>query len=504
LIATDVTDRRPQPVCRLIPIDRDSREPLYRQVRKAIEQAITSGRFSVDAPLPSSRHLALALGVSRNTVKTAYEELTAEGFVVPVERSGFYVNRDLVLQAGGIDDPSVPYQSESFWRSRLQPRLDDGLAEIEKVGDWDRYRYPFIAGQFDPAIFPTLAWSRAMRSVLHQPHLHYSLRDGITDDDPLLVKMLCLHVLPSRGIEARPEEVLITMGSQEGLHLVAEGLLGAGSVAAFEEPGYPDARHIFARAGATLRAIPVDGDGLIVPDDLDGIDTVYVTPSHQFPTNVTMSIGRRQQLLARAARAGTVVIEDDYDSELRYRGSPTLALKALDGSSRVIYVGTFSKFLAPGLRVGYLVADEEVIQYLRMDRRYAIRHPPGLIQRALALLIESGQYQRALRHARAVLQAKWLAMSAAVERHLPPAGSTAPPGGVSIWYQGPPALDCVSVVTEALTHGVIVERGDIFFERPEIARNHLRLGFGSIGRNAIDPGIRSLAGVIERHLAQPN
>lgn len=487
----------------LISLDRDAGEPLYRQLRLALQQAITAGRLEPGAPLPASRALADELGLSRNTVQAAYDELIAEGFAFPRARSGLYVSAHGDNRLDAAAEPGATpsrLRSPGFWETRLQPRADAQLPEIDKRDDWYRYQYPFIVGQFDPTCFPTLAWSRAMRSVLHHPHLHHSLRDAITSDDPLLVRMLCHHVLPARGIEARPEQVLITMGSQQALQLVSGALLGPGSVAAVEEPGYPDALHIFTRAGAELRRIPVDAEGLIVPTDLTGTTLVYVTPSHHFPTNVTMSATRRRALLDRVRQSGSIVIEDDYDSEMRYEGSPTLALKALDGTGHVVYSGTFSKFLAPGLRLGYLVADEELIEYLRRDRRYSIRHPPGQLQRALALLIQSGQYQRTIRQHRKTLATRWQTMRRAIRRHFPPSRLEPPPGGVSIWYQGPPTLNCVDIRERALVRSVVIERGDIFFARPELARHHLRLGFGSIPTSSIEPGIRVLAEVISQQL----
>ena len=191
----------------------------------------------------------------------------------------------------------------------------------------------------------------------------------------------------------------------------------------------------------------------------------------------------------------TLVIEDDYDSEFRYRGKPTPALKALPDSEHVIYLGSFTKFLAPGLRMGYLVADAELIDELRNQRRYKIRHIPGHPQRAMALLIESGQYQRTISRRRTQLQRKWQVLTEALEEFVP-WEIHCPPGGVSIWVRGPDGLDCVRLAAEALKAGVVIERGDVFFDDPESNRNYFRLGFAAIKLEAIRPGIRELGRVL--------
>ncbi|ONF73823.1 aminotransferase-like domain-containing protein, partial [Amycolatopsis keratiniphila] len=184
--------------------------------------------------------------------------------------------------------------------------------------------------------------------------------------------------------------------------------------------------------------------------------------------------------------------EDDYDSEFRYHGSPTPALKALDGTGDAIYLGTFSKFLSPGLRLGYLVGPRELVRELREIRRYVLRHPPGHLQRALALLIDSGEYHRSLRRYRTKLMRKWEATCAAVTEHLPWTQTAYPPGGVSLWMTGPPGLDCRALIERAERDGVLIEPGDIFFVGDDPPKNHFRIGFAAVPLRDIDPGIRLL------------
>ena len=333
-----------------------------------------------------------------------------------------------------------------------------------------------------------------MRNALMDEHQGPSLHDLVDTDDPLLVSQIGRTILPSRGINAGPSEILITLGSQHGLHLISKALLGPGSKVGVEEPGYPDARQIFSRQGADLAPLTIDEQGLMLNDDTR-IDLVFVTPSHQYPTNVTMAVGRRQQLLARAENEDFLVIEDDYDSEFRYHGRPTPALKASDDSGRVIYVGSFSKFLAPGLRLGFIVAEAPLIEHLRELRRYMLRHPPGIIQRSAALMMESGDYVRALRRSRKALKQKWETMTEAIATNFP-WDTPVTTGGVSVWVEGPPSFDAVDLAERALGEGIVIESGDVCFLEIPPPRNFFKLGFSGIDHDLIEPGIERLASLL--------
>lgn len=485
----------------LLSLDRYSKEPLYRQLRRSLQSVATSGLFAPDQPLPSSRALAEELHVSRNTVNLAYQELIAEGVVVSRSRTGLFVNPQ--LHAAISQAPTV--RSGIDWRTRTRTFPDIGMPHIEKVPDWHTYPYPFLAGQVDVGSFPVRGWLRALRESMYHPHIYPALQDSLDADDPLLVEAIRRQLLPARGIEAAASEVLITVGSQHGLDLIGRSLLGADSVVAIEDPGYPDARRIFARTGAGLRNVPVDADGARLPDDLHGIDLVYVTPSHQSPTNVTMSMPRRLRLVANAADAGSVIVEDDYDSEFRYQGSPSPALKALDTRGDVVYLGTFSKFLSPGLRLGYIVGHPDLIEQLRVLRRYELRHPSGLLQRAMALFITSGDYHRALGRHRLRLERRWHEATDSVDRHLPFPTGPFPPGGVSLWIKGPPGTDARSVCARARERGVLIETGDVYFAGPGALTDRcFRIGYGAIPTAAIEPGITLLGEVCHELTARMN
>ncbi len=470
----------------LAELDRDSDVPLYRQLRSALERGILTGQIGVGTRLPSSRELSVLLDVSRNTVITAYQELVAEGYVTPLARSGLVVNPELTRRPASRSDGRLD------WSSRLDPIPGGDLPLSNRPPDWYRYPYPFLGGQPSPDLFPRQAWLRALREALDPPHYWASLQDAQDADDPLLLEALCQHILPSRGIEAVPAEVMVTLGTQQGHALVAAALLGPGRKLAVENPGYPDLWHIAAATGADLVPVPVDGSGLVPGPELSTVDALTVTPSHQYPTNVTLSVGRRHQLLDTASRHGFVIVEDDYDSEFRYQGSPSPALKALDRSGHVVYLGSFSKFLAPGLRLGFLVADSVLVAHLRERRRFQVRHAPGHQQRALALLIRSGDYARALRRTRSTLKVRWQSTVEAVATSLG-WGGPYPSGGTGLWVVGPDDLDSVALAVAARRRGVLIEPSPAYSLAEPRLRNAMKVGFASVRTGHIGPGIAELA-----------
>ena len=468
-----------------------TKKPRYRLIKDGLTRAIERGELAGGEMLPSSRLLADHLDISRNTVNRAYRELAVEGFIEPIERVGYVVNEGLREgDAGGRDRDGSSSPPRVRWDERLGA-LADVDDERTRPADWRSYPYPFVVGP-GPEAFPIGSWTRAMRMALREEHRGISLHNLDDQDDPLLVEQIRRTILPARGIEATPDEILVTLGTQHGLHLVAEALLGAGSTVGVEDPGYPDARRIFLEREAKPAPLPVDAHGVTVPESLSGLDMVFVTPGRQFPTNVTMTIGRRRKLLAVAARDGALIVEDDYDSEYCYSRRPPPALKALDTAGWVVYVGSFSKFLAPGLRLGFVVADPTLVDYLRRLRHHMLRHPPGIIQRTTALMMEAGDYGTVIRRHRRVLSSKWQAITAAVDDLFPwPVPGT--DGGMSLWVAGPEDLDAASLAERALDDGVVIEPGRSCFLGPDRPARYFQMGFAAIDREAIRPGVERLA-----------
>ncbi|MFT3797244.1 PLP-dependent aminotransferase family protein [Microbacterium sp.] len=479
------------------PIGGAERTFLYQRVRSHIEQLLAASELPALRALPSSRFLASTLGVSRNTVNAAYDELIALGLVESRPRSGLYPTVIAREFAARTHDTAVTTaQTEAApvgWEERMR-RPQTPLDPPATHPDWTAFPFPFLPGQPETARFPARAWSRASSEALYGAHLPFSIRDSSDLDDPLLVEMIRTEILAPRGVIADQSTILVTSGAQEALSLIADLAFGHDVTVALEDPGYRDAAHIVAESGATILPIPVDEQGARVPPAAR-CDYLYLTPSHQHPTSVTLSYPRRLEILRRAAEEDFIVIEDDYDSEVRYRGRPTPPLKSLDTDGRVVYVGTFSKFVAPGIRLGFVVASPEFVSRLRRRRRYASRHPSGHSQRALALFIQSGDYHRALRRHRNHLRAKWETLTDALLAELPWPLS-APAGGMSIWVTGDAGFDGTAAAAAAARRGVLVDPGAAFHLGEDPPRGSLRVGFNAIPLEAIRPGVRILGEVI--------
>jgi GntR family transcriptional regulator / MocR family aminotransferase len=475
--------------------------PLQVQIRQAIVSAISEGRLSIGVRLPSSRDLAAALGVARNTVVLAYQHLVDEGHLLATERSGHYVaERSRRPDPSGIRPDLNPGRPPD-WQARLlrSPSLD---RNIVKPSDWQRLPYPFVYGQSDLALFPVNDWRECVRSALGAIEIRDWSRDLVDGDDAMLVDEIRKRVLPLRGVFAAEDEVMVTMGAQQALFLLAALLMGPGHTVGIEEPGYPDARNIVASRDAAIRLLPLDEGGLLVDRRIEGCDYLYVTPSHQCPTTATLALDRREALIAAADRHDIVIIEDDYEIEVADHREPLPALKSLDRSGRVLYVGSLSKTLAPGLRLGYLVAPAPLIRELRALRRMMLRHPPANNQRAAALFIALGHYEAHLRRFSRVMGERALLLEAAMERHLAAMRWRRDPGATSLWVEAP-HHDTAALARAALAQGVVIEPGGVFFGRPAAPCRHFRLGFSAIPAARIDNGVAALAHAAEASAQGP-
>ncbi len=482
----------------IFPVQHDSGVGLQTQLRRQLVDAILDGRLSGEEPLPSCRRLAQALRVSRNTVVLAYQALTDEGFLISRERVGYFVNAEMVTDQAEADHPGpspVAARQPVDWWPRLRFRPSEEL-QITKPKHWQRYPYPFIYGQADPKLFPIAAWRTCSRQALGLASLDTWTEDSFGLDDPMLIEEIRTRVLPRRGIKASPNQILITMGGQNALFLIAQLLGSPKTTLGIENPGYVDVRSIFALSGTNLKPIPVDREGIVVDAALADCDIVFVTPSHQSPTTVTLPLERRIALLDAAARHDFCVIEDDYEAETNFVSSPTTALKSMDKGGNVIYISSFSKHLAPGLRVGYLVAAEELIRELRPLRRLILRHPPTNNQRTVALFIAGGYYDALVHRLQRAYRERWEALGEALAYHLPDSATAPSFGGTSFWVCGPETLDSDVLAHKALSEGIVIEPGSLHFLSTKPPRNYFRLGFSSIPTEKIAPGIEKLAALI--------
>ncbi|HEU0297432.1 MAG TPA: PLP-dependent aminotransferase family protein, partial [Anaerolineales bacterium] len=385
--------------------------PLYQQLYAHMRAAILSGELKRGLKLPSSRALADELGVSRNTVQNAYRQLAAEGYLESVEGSGTFVTRvlpDLLLAAPGDKVPKdssrapvgSPGETQFSDHARLQLQATP-MPEALPQPSPTRPR-PFRADVPALDVFPYELWRRlAVRQARRLPRSAFLYQDS-AGYLPLR-EAIAAHIAVSRQVHCLPDQVMIVPGSQGALDLASRMLINSGDSVWMEDPGYPGARGAFIGAGARVVPVPVDDEGLVVDIGVarsNEARLVYVTPSHQFPLGVTLSLSRRLALLDWAKRVNAYVIEDDYDSEFRFTGRPLAALQGLDDANRVIYVGTFSKVLFPSIRIGYMILPTPLIGPFLNVRRLVDIHSPMLEQAVLADFMIEGHFRRHLRRMR--------------------------------------------------------------------------------------------------------
>ncbi|WP_170764769.1 PLP-dependent aminotransferase family protein [Ruegeria lacuscaerulensis] len=466
---------------------------LQAQIQQMIAEGILSGRFHVGEKLPSSRKLAAHLGVSRITVTLAYTELLANDYLTAKGRSGYYVS-----QNAPVPPKYTPLQrgTETVdWDAALARRFSDGDT-LSKPSDWRDYRYPFIYGQADRTLFDHANWRLCAVRALGHKDFDSLTGDYVDQDDPLLIEFIARHTLPRRGIAARPEEILITMGAQNALWLASRILLTHNRTAVIENPCYYALRSLLNHWDCDVTPLNVDRDGL-PPDALpEDTDVIFTTPSHQSPTTATMPISRRRTLLERAKELDAMVVEDDYEFEMAFLGAPSPALKSMDRDGRVIYVGSFSKSLFPGLRLGYMVGSEPFIREARALRSLVLRHPPGHIQRTAAYFLSLGHYDAQIRRMSKALAQRRDALDKAVEQHGLTVAGRGVLGGSSIWMSAPDHVNTTTLAHALQSQSVHIEPGAPFFSGLNQPQNFYRLGYSSITPDRIEPGVKLIADAI--------
>jgi GntR family transcriptional regulator / MocR family aminotransferase len=462
---------------------------LQNQIQGIVAEGILSGRFRPGEKLPSSRKLAAHLGISRITVTLAYTELQADDYLVARGRSGFYVS-DTAPQPRMTGAP-VERRDSVDWGRMIGTRFSSAR-QIVKPTDWNRYRYPFIYGQVDPKLFDHANWRLCALQALGQRDFESMTADHFERDDARLVEFIARHSLPRRGILAGPDEILVTLGAQNALWLSAQVLLTQRRTAVIERPCYPGLSGILEQTRCNLVTVPVDDGGLVLEAIPTGADVVFATPSHHCPTSVTMPVDRRRALLERAERDGFLVVEDDYEFEMSFINPPTPALKSLDRDGRVIHVGSFSKSLFPGLRLGYLVGSAAFIREARALRSTILRHPPGHIQRTAAYFLSLGHYDALIKRTAKAFSRRRDTMSEALKRNgLQTVGGGV--GGSSFWMKADEHVDTTELAIALRDKGVLIEPGAPFFHDANPPRNYYRLAYSSIPDDRIADGVALIA-----------
>jgi GntR family transcriptional regulator/MocR family aminotransferase len=475
-----------------IALEKSGPTPLYAQIARALVAEVRRGRLRPGAELPGSRTLSELLGVHRNTVLAAYAELIAEGWLVTRPGGGTFVSSLLpepVLRRARTHEGSGRVIEPGFsLRSEPESKVETELPMV---------RYPLLGGVPDLRFAPGALLSRAYRRVL-KTRASRLLAYGDVAGEPRLREALAGLVSRRRAVVARAENVLVTRGSQMALQLCARVVCSPGDAVAVEALGYGAAFHAFAAAGCRLVPIPVDRSGLSVAAlaqacEREPIRAVYLTPHHQYPTTVVLSAARRLELLALAARQRMAILEDDYDHEFHYEGRPVLPLASADPHANVIYLGTLSKVLAPGLRIGFVVAPERLIERLTRERFGIDRQGDHVLEAAVAELIEEGELEAHVRKMRRVYLMRRDAFVDSLSRRLGGRFEyVVPSGGMALWGRALGDVDVEAWKTRALEREVLLMTARQFALDGRV-RPFVRLGFAALTEPELDEAVRRLA-----------
>jgi GntR family transcriptional regulator/MocR family aminotransferase len=479
----------------------DGPRTLYKQLYDRVREAILTGALPLGGRLPSTRTLAADLGVSRNTVEGAFAQLQAEGFLVRRVGAGTFV-------AGTLPEGDRPPRATRGQRSRpaapARPEGADALsARGRAVAAAAPGREPFGAQPLVPCLpaldlFPFQSWQRVVARRVRRSGrelLHYGEAEGYRP----LREAVATHVATARAVRCDWRQVVILTSTQQALDLVGRLLLDPSDAAWIEDPGYGGARAALATAGARLVPVPVDGEGLVVDAGVARAPharLAYVTPSHQFPLGGAMSLARRLALLQWARRQGSWIVEDDYDSELRYTGRPLASLQGLDAADRVVYVGTFNKVMFPSLRLAYAVVPPDLVDAVAAARQLVDGHTPTLMQAALADFIEAGHFGAHLRQMRVVYRERRDAFLAAVAAELGPRlelGASDTGMHVTGWLGA--AADDRLVVARAARRGVELRALSGYYLGPGV-RQGLVLGYSCAPPPVTRRALRTLSSVL--------
>jgi GntR family transcriptional regulator / MocR family aminotransferase len=469
-----------------ITLDRRHRRTLHRQVYDQLRQGILAARLAPGDRLPSTRELALALRVARATITVAYDQLIAEGYLETRHGAGTFVCREIP------DQPMPKRRSATIGTEGTAIRLSSLVARLAP----SVIRRPLPSGVIDlsaPApdgtLFPFAIWHRLLRRQLRRRPGGSALDRPDGAGLERLRQAIAAYLGRSRAVQCQADQVLVVSGSQQALDLCARVLVDPGDHVAIEEPGYPEGRHLFTAARAVVHPVPVDADGLLVARIPPSVRLAFVTPSHQYPTGVSLSLARRLELLDWARASRGVILEDDYDSEFRYGGAPLPSLQGLGEASRVVYVGTFSTAMFWGLRLGYLVLPPALVEPFVRAKRHASGHTASLEQAVLADFIREGHLERHLRRMRRVYKRRREALVESMTHHL---GDRAAVVGDAAGLHAVVRLTGRDVVARARQAGVALESTAVCYAGTAPA-NEVLVRFAGVPERTLREGIRRIA-----------
>lgn len=487
----------------VILVNRKSGKPLHRQIYESFCAAVLNGILKAGDKVPSSRGLASELRISRIPILGAYAQLLAEGYFEARRGSGTFVASSVPEQWRFAKSEKVK-TAETRLASR---RVSRGSAKVPpfKAQPWVNRSGAFVVGTVSAEDFPSQVWTSLTNRHVRRMSVH-SLHYGDALGCEAFRATIADYLRTTRSVNCDASQIMIVSGSQQGLDLCARALLNSGDSVWLEEPGYRLARQVVALAGCRLVPVPVDSEGMRVSEGIRGhrkARAAIVTPSHQFPLGCTMSASRRLQLLDWAQRSGAWIIEDDYDSEYRYESMPISSLQGLDGGSRVIYIGTFSKTLFPSLRVGYVVIPHDLVGRFVSVRLAMDVYPAPLYQAVLNDFIREGHFAR---HIRRMRQQYSQRRSALVEYMRKELGDTVKLLGVEA------GMHVVATLENGRKDRMISERAALkdlwlwplsscYLQEP--AMQGFILGFGSVTPEQMPNAVRRLRGVIEDRERRP-
>jgi GntR family transcriptional regulator/MocR family aminotransferase len=485
-------------------LNRSGSVPLHTQVYTGLRDSILDGRLRPGASMPSTRDLPSLLGVSRNTVLAAYDQLQAEGFIEPRVGSGTYVAHSIPDGYLRAQKAARPAQRPAAHQEDSEPpRLSTRGQRMISAPAFQKafWRRPeaFYPGLPDYQLLPLDTWRKLSDKLLSQPRRTY-LGYGSPGGYGPLRMVIAEYLAASRGVRCRPEQVIIVSGSQQGIDLTTRILVDEGEDIWMEDPGYGGARSVFHAAGANVVPVPVDHEGMIVSEGIARAPQArlaYVTPSHQYPLGHPMSVARRRDLLTWATANRAWIIEDDYDSEIRYSGRPQPALQGMpDGGNRVIYIGTFSKVLFPSLRLGYMVVPDELINAFLAARSLSDRHQSTFDQAILTDFIVDGHFMRHLRRSRVAYAERQECMLDRLAHETPGMIEASPdPAGMSLVGWLPPGVSDLHLSEQLAAVGIYAPPLS-YFSMEDQPRGALLLGYTGFPTHRIRFGTRKLGTVV--------
>jgi len=471
--------------------------PLYQALYIHLRAAILSGELKGGMKLPSTRALADELSISRNTVLNAYRQLLAEGYLDSIEGSGTFVAQvlpELLLTAPHPNVPQITQASRSESHRPLFSERAKAQIAVSQPPTASKPR-PFLAEAPALDVFPYQLWSRlVVRQARRIPVNTFMYQDS-AGYRPLR-EAIAAHVAISRQVHCTPGQVMIVPGSQGALDLAARMLINVGDPAWIEDPGYSGARGAFVGAGAHIIPVPVDDEGLMVSVGISRAPQarlVYLTPSHQFPLGVTMSLSRRLELLDWAKRANAYILEDDYDNEFRFATRPLATLQGLDDADRVIYIGTFCKVLFPSIRIGYMILPQLLVDPFLKVRRLIDIHSPILEQAVLADFMFEGHFTRHLRRMRALYAERRSALLVAASEL--PLKIDSPEAGIHCVGWLPDGIDDLMLASKAADYDLNLTPISSFSLEP-LPHKGLLLGYGGFSVQEIEDGVQRLGDLL--------